>query len=313
MSEPTPALHASAHNLKIHELEAFRAVMLRGTATDAAVLLHTSQPVVSKLLARFQRHIGIKLFELRKSRLVPTPEARVLFNTIERTYAGLEHIAQTIAELRGGHTGRLIVGSLPSFGMGPLASIAAQFLKEEPGIQVSVETVNSSLIRHSVVSGKADLGIALKSIDTAGVNVEPLIEVNTVCVMAKSHPLAAKRSINVRDLEGSPMILPSRDSASYIAIAQMFADEGVAPHLVAETSYAMTMCILAMQGAGAALVSPFAAMHLRRAGLVIKRFEPRLPIELMLLTALDSSPSRISAMFIERLKASMTPLRATWG
>lgn len=303
----------SAHNLKIHELEAFRAVMLRGTATEAAVLLHTSQPVVSKLIARFQRHIGIKLFELRKSRLVPTPEARVLFHTIERTYAGLEHVAHTIAELRGGHSGRLVVGSLPSFGMGPLADIAARFLKDEPGIRISVETVNSSLIRHSVVSGKADLGVALKSIDTAGVNAEPLVEVNTVCVMDRAHPLAGKRSINVRDLEGVPMILPSRDSASHTAIAQMFADEGITPHLSAETSYAMTMCLLAMQGAGAALVSPFAGMHLRRSGLVIKRFEPSLPIELMLLTALDSSPSRISSMFIERLKAAMPALRQQWG
>jgi DNA-binding transcriptional LysR family regulator len=131
--------------------------------------------------------------------------------------------------------------------------------------------------------------------------------------MDRTHPLAGKRSINVRDLEGVPMILPSRDSASHTAIAQMFADEGITPHLSAETSYAMTMCLLAMQGAGAALVSPFAAMHLRRSGLAIKRFEPSLPIELMLLTALDSSPSRISSMFIERLKAAMPALRQQWG
>jgi DNA-binding transcriptional LysR family regulator len=299
--------------LKIHEVEAFRAVMIRGTATDAAVLMHTSQPVISKLIARFQRHIGIKLFELHKSRLVPTPEARILFNTIERTYVGMEHIAQTIAELRGGHSGKLIVGSQPSFGMGPLASIATAFLKERPGIQIQIETVTSGLIRHSVISGKADMGIAERSIDVTGVNAEPLIQVNTVCVMNKDHSLAGKRAIKAKDLEGVAMILPSRDSASLASISGMFAQEQVQPEVVVETGYGMNMCVLALQGAGVALVSPFAALPLRRAGLVVKRFEPNLPIELMLMTAADAPPSRIAAMFIERLHDAMAPLRETWG
>jgi len=305
--------HTHGGNLRIHEVEAFRAVMIRGTATEAAVLLHTSQPVISKLIARFQRHIGIKLFELRKSRLIPTPEARILFNTIERTYVGLDHVAQTIAELRGGHSGRLVVGSLPSFAMGPLANLVADFIAERPDMRVSIETVNSSLIRHSVVSGKVDLGVALKSIDTTGVHVDPLLEVNTVCVMSASHPLASKSVVNVKDLHDVPMILPSRDSASYAALAQMFAKAEVTPCPAVETSYAMMMCILALQGAGAALVSPLAAMHLRDAGLLIKRFEPRVVVELVLLTPTDASTSRIASAFVERLHQGMADLRAEWG
>lgn len=313
MNRPAPSEPVTTVTLKIHELEAFRAVMLRGTATEAAVLMHTTQPVISKLIARFQRTIGIQLFELRKSRLVPTPEAHILFKTIERTYVGLDHVAQAIAELQGGHSGRLIIGSLPSFGMGPLASITAEFLDAEPNLEVLIETVNSSLIRHSVVSGKVDLGIALKSVDTAGVRATPLVSVNTVCVMGKRHPLSAKREVSVGDLRDQPLILPSRDSASRAAIDEVFAKGGVTPRVIAETSYAMTMCLLAMQGNGAALVSPFAAMHLRKAGLVVKRFAPQIPIELLLLTALDTPPSRIAARFIDRMHRSLDRFEETWG
>lgn len=313
MTRPMSAQPLATSSLKIHELEAFRAVMLRGTATEAAVLMHTTQPVISKLIARFQRSIGIQLFELRKSRLVPTPEAHILFKTIERTYVGLDHVAQAIAELQGGHSGRLIIGSLPSFGMGPLASITAEFLNAEPNLEVLIETVNSSLIRHSVVSGKVDLGIALKSVDTAGVRAEPLVSVNTVCVMAKGNPLASKREIRVRDLDDAPLILPSRDSASRAAIDEVFAEAGIVPRVVAQTSYAMTMCLLAMQGNGVALVSPFAATHLRKAGLVVKRFAPEIPIDLLLLTPLDTSPSRIATSFIERMHRSLSSFEEVWG
>jgi DNA-binding transcriptional LysR family regulator len=308
----TAAMH-DAQLLKIHEVEAFRAVMIRGTATDAAVLMHTSQPVISKLIARFQRHIGITLFELHKGRLVPTPEARILFNTIERTYVGMEHIAQTIAELRGGHSGKLIVCSQPSFGMGALAGVAVAFLKEKPGIQIQIETMTSGLIRHNVISGKADLGIAERAIDVAGVNAVPLVQVNTVCVMHKDNPLAAKRAVRAKDLVGVPMILPSRESASHASVAGLLAQQGIEPQIVVETAYGMNMCVLALQGAGVALVSPFAAIPLLSAGLAVKRFEPDLPIELMLMTAIDTPPSRIVATFIERLHEAMTPLREKWG
>jgi len=295
----------SAQMLKIHEIEAFRAVMLRGTATEAAVLLHTSQPVISKLIARFQRIINIRLFELRKSRLVPTPEAHVLFKTIQRTYIGLDHVAQTISELQGGHSGRLAVGCLPSFGMGPLTEIAAAFLKKESGVQVSIETVNSSLIRHSVLSGKIDMGVIMPSIDTAGLEVEPLVTERLVCVMEKSNPLSSKRVIKIGDLRDQPMVFPSRDSATRAMLDALFTDHGFSPKIVAETTYGMTMCLLALQGAGAALISPFVAMPLKKAGLVIKKFEPQVPIELVLLTPGDSSTSRLAAKFIKFMKESL--------
>jgi DNA-binding transcriptional LysR family regulator len=50
------------------QIDAFRAVMITGTATGAAVLLHTTQPVISKQIAELQRRTRVKLFELRKSR-----------------------------------------------------------------------------------------------------------------------------------------------------------------------------------------------------------------------------------------------------
>ncbi|ETF01416.1 hypothetical protein W822_18530 [Advenella kashmirensis W13003] len=307
MNQTMPPSVFSAQMLKIHEVEAFRAVMLRGTVTEAAVMLHTSQPVVSKLLARFQRIINIRLFELRKSRLVPTQEAYILFKTIQRTYIGLDHVAQTISELQGGHRGRLSIGCLPSFGMGPLTSITADFLKLEPEVQISIETVNSSLIRHSVLSGKIDMGIIVPSIDMSGMEVEPLVSDHLVCVMDKSNPLSSRRKIHIDDLRNQPMVFPSRESATRAMMDQIFLEQDFAPTISAETSYGMTMCLLALQGAGAALVSPHVAMPLKRAGLIVKKFEPQVQIELVLLTALDHPRSRLANTFIDFMKQALVP------
>jgi DNA-binding transcriptional LysR family regulator len=287
------------------QIEAFRAVMVSGTATGAAVLLHTSQPVVSKLISRLQTSTGLKLFELRKGRLVPTPEARILFRTVERSYVGLEHIDHTIAELRGATAGRIRIGTLPSFGAGVLPKVVNAFLQTRPNVQVAIETVNSSLIRDSVVSGKLDLGITLKAIDTAGVHATPLVATSAVCVMPRGHRLAGKRVVKVQDLQDEALVMPSRDDPMRVSIESLFANHEVAPRIVAETTYAVTICMLALHGVGVALVTPLITPEFVKVGLVAKPFEPRLPIELLLLRPIDASLSRIAEQFLAELKNSL--------
>lgn len=302
------AMHANPLALNHRYIEAFRAVMIRGTATEAAVLLHTTQPVISKLIARFQLVSGIKLFELRKSRLVPTPEARILFNTIERSYIGLEQIGQTIAELRGAHSGRIQIGCLPSLGMGLLPKIVKEFMADYPTIQIGVETVDSTIVKNSVASGRLDLGIALRQTDTAGTNAEPLINVGAVCVMSVDHHLASKKTIYARDLDGQNFIASARNDSMRTVIDQAFLKDRVRPITVAETTYAITACMMAIEGIGVAVISPLVVPPLLRAGLVARPFLPRVPVELVLMTPLDQPSSRITQAFIGQLKVSCSRL-----
>jgi DNA-binding transcriptional LysR family regulator len=308
MKPEPPAFQPSPFALNHRYIEVFRAVMMRGTATEAAAMLHTSQPVISKLLARFQAVSGLQLFELRKSRLVPTPEARILFNVIERSYIGLEQIAQTLAELRGLHSGRIQVGSLPSMGMGLLPEITRDFMKEYPTIQVSIETVDSTLVRNGVALGRLDVGIAMRQVDTAGTEVEPLLSIGAVCVMAPSHHLARKKSIQAKDLDGQAYIATGRNDSTRVEIEHIFEKAGVKPLVVAETTYAITTCMLAMQGVGIGIVSPLVVTPLLKAGLVALPFKPEVPVDLVLLTPLNQPPSRITQAFIQQVKQACANL-----
>ncbi len=61
----------------------FRAVMRTGSVTQAAALLHTSQPTVSRELAALARELDLPLFERRRGRLFPTAEALAWFVEVE--------------------------------------------------------------------------------------------------------------------------------------------------------------------------------------------------------------------------------------
>ena len=58
--------------MKFRQIEAFRFIMLRGTTAAAAAEMHISQPAVSRLLADLEDHLGFRLFERKKGRLLPT-------------------------------------------------------------------------------------------------------------------------------------------------------------------------------------------------------------------------------------------------
>ena len=81
-------------------------VMETGSVTQAGKLLYISQPAVSRLIADLEEHVNFQLFDRRKKRLIPTVEAKLLYDEVEKAFIGLSSIedtAQSILELKRGH------------------------------------------------------------------------------------------------------------------------------------------------------------------------------------------------------------------
>lgn len=74
--------------VNLRHIEIFHAVMTTGNLTEAAQMLHTSQPTVSRELARFEKVLGLKLFERTRGRLHPTVQGLRLFEEVQRSGTG---------------------------------------------------------------------------------------------------------------------------------------------------------------------------------------------------------------------------------
>src|SRR5690606_32731373 len=86
--------------ITLRHLESFRAIIVCKTVTNAAEMLHVSQPVVTRLIADLEERIGIQLFERRKGRLHPTPEAMLLYEDVHRSLSSIERITNAASEIR---------------------------------------------------------------------------------------------------------------------------------------------------------------------------------------------------------------------
>jgi DNA-binding transcriptional LysR family regulator len=290
--------------INFRQLEAFRAVMLTKTATEAATLLHTSQPAISRLIRDLERSSKLKLFELRRRRLVATPEALALYREIERSYSGLDRVNQTIASLRDSGVGRLAIGTLPSLNMSVMPRAIRAFLRTHAGVRVSLSD-RSDLVRDGVASGRLDIGFCAEEFDKSGVECQAVATAREVCVMEAGHKLSRQRTVRAADLAGVPLIMINRTDLARRRIDQQLEAAGIPSQPVIETNAGATVCSLALEGVGVGLVNALIASDFMPRGLVVKPFEPAISFDIFVLHPLHSPPSQLARKFAACVRAEL--------
>ena len=78
--------------MKLKHIEVFNAVMLTGSVSAAARLLHVTQPAITQTLQHAELQLGYALFTRQRNRLVATHEAQTLYPEIQRLMSQLEAV-----------------------------------------------------------------------------------------------------------------------------------------------------------------------------------------------------------------------------
>ena len=80
----------------------FEAVARTGSFTSAAAELNVTQPAVSRMLGRFEEHLGVRLFERRASGVKLTDEGQLLYGPIATAFGRIEAGLSEIERRRSG-------------------------------------------------------------------------------------------------------------------------------------------------------------------------------------------------------------------
>lgn len=167
--------------MNLRQLEAFRAVMLSGSVTQAAASLHISQPAVSKLVADLEHQVGFRLFVRSKGvALTITPEADIFFHEVERSFAGIAVLKRAAADIRNTSTGMLRIAALPALAVSFLPAVIAVFRKRHPGVSIQLQTRSSSTVRQWIANQQFDVGLATPAREVAGIGARRHVEAAAV-------------------------------------------------------------------------------------------------------------------------------------
>ncbi len=292
-------------SLSFRQVEAFRAVMIAGTTTGAAEILFISQPAVSRLLADFEEAVQVPLFERHKKRLLPTPEAMILFEEVEKSFVGIEKLARTAEELRSFHRGTLRIVSMPALAQGFMPRVVHDFMRDHKGVAVTLQVRSSQQVADWISTQHFDIGISAISVSDPAIEVQPLSESQLVCILPPGHPLAERDCIRPQDLQDEMFVSLGTEQSVRYKVDEVFEQARVSRQLMFDTQVSHVACSFVLAGTGVSLVDPMTALQFVPQGLVAKRFEPGISFRYNIIYPATRSRSRLAVEFTELLRREL--------
>lgn len=283
-------------------IEIFRALMLSGGVSEAARSLHTSQPTLSRELARLEFLLGYALFDRVKGRLKPTQAALGLFEEVQRSYAGLDRIVQRARALGQGHETALELLSLPALTQALLPGACRRWQDLAPEGRMSITPQESPLLEEWLSEQRYDLGLSEQAQSPPGTRSALLFEADEVCVLPDGHPLLRQSSLGLEDLRGQPFISLAGQDPYRQQLDALCDAAGIARRLQLETHSAAAICECVRQGLGLSILNPMTALRFSGQGLQLRRLRVSVPYRVYLVRPLLRSRHALLESFIAALE-----------
>lgn len=122
----------------------FEAAARSGSFTRAAAELNVTQPAVSRMLSRFEGHLGLRLFERGRQGAVLTPEGETLYRRVAAGFRSIETGLREVEQLRAGkETVAISVSS--AFTTHWLMPRMDRFQRRFPGVDLRFQMIAGSL------------------------------------------------------------------------------------------------------------------------------------------------------------------------
>ncbi|RVT93489.1 LysR substrate-binding domain-containing protein [Sphingomonas crocodyli] len=279
----------------LRQVEAFQAVVERGSVVKASEQLHITQSAMSKLISNLEADTGLQLFDRSTGRLVPTADAMRLYEEVGRIFAGVSQVGYAIDTIRREEQGRLAIGCMPAFSGSFIPRATLRFLEERPNVYCSVHSLVSPWVIDWVVTKKLDIGLVNHLIDNPFVVREPFMEHPLVCVMPIGHPLSSREVVRPEDLRDVAFVTFSEPDVGRL-VREMLDAHDVRPNILLVSNVASTLCEFVAGGLGVSLVHPLALSGLEHR-VTVRRFEPAISLHYQLCYSADNRNAELVRRF----------------
>ncbi|MEJ8850060.1 LysR family transcriptional regulator [Variovorax rhizosphaerae] len=294
--------------MNLRQIEVFRAVMTTGSTTNAAKLLHVSQPGVSRLIRHLEIQLGVTLFERRNARLIPTPEAHTLQAEVDKVYRGVLHVQNVATHLRFGDHATLRVLSSANTALQLVPFATAKLLERFNHSKVFFESLPTREIVQTLVAEEADVAISSAPLEHPVLEVREIGRWTLQCVVPKGHVLLEKKKFDLATALRQRLVVYSPEAPQSRVIDGWMEKFGIARQVVVEVRSGYAACAMAASGAGVAFVDDLSARAHRSENLSLIEIPhaPRFPIYSV--TNVNRPPSQLGQTFLELVAGELASL-----
>lgn len=293
--------------MDIRVLRYFLAVVKEGSITAAANALFLTQPTLSRQLKELEDELGQKLFHRSNQRISLTEEGILLRKRAEEI---LDLVHKTKAEflsLEESIAGDIHIGCGETEVIRYIAHIAKDIQAHYPNISFHFYSGNAEYVMEKLDTGLIDFGIVIEPVDVSKYYYLNMPSKDTWgLLMRKDSPLASRKSIEVTDLEGLPLICSRQlltESSSKNDVINWFGEMAQKMNITATYNLIFNAAILVREGVGYAVTLDKLANTSEESELCFRPFSPKLESGLTIIWKKDQIFSKISHLFLDKVRA----------
>lgn len=278
-----------------------------GSFTKAAARRRVSQPALSNSMAHLEQTLGVRVLDRGRGGAALTEYGRLLVVHAQALAALLARANDDVQLKKQGLEGRLSVGASPLACVELVPNAVAHLLRKSPDIQIEIHERPDDQLMEGLRAGQFDIVVnpGGPHSDPPDVVRELLMHDVSVVMVHKRHPLARRRTVSLKDLQGVHWVLPNPGTAMWRHIEALFAAENVPwPANYVSTNSILALRSLVMRTNSVTITSPnlikleLAARQLASIPLQKSRFSR----EIVVRTRRDQGLSPLAQRFVSALR-----------
>lgn len=199
--------------MELRTLRHFLAVAREENMTEAANVLHVTQPTLSRQIADLERELGVELFERTNRSCVLTSDGMRLRQRAEEIISLVEQTEGELADRELGIAGNIRIGAGETRAMQVVLGAFAYVRRDYPGVTCELYTGNADAVEERLERGLLDFALVIEPVNLEKYEWICMPDANRVgLAVSADGPWGTLEVATAADVAKMPLLVSSRTS-----------------------------------------------------------------------------------------------------
>lgn len=199
--------------MELRTLRYFLAVAREENMTEAANVLHVTQPTLSRQIGDLEHELGVELFERTNRSCVLTSDGMRLRQRAEEIISLVEQTEGELADRELGIAGNIRIGAGETRAMQVVLGAFADVRRDYPGVTCELYTGNADAVKERLERGLLDFALVIEPVNLEKYEWIRMPNANRVgLAVSADGPWGALEVATPADVGKMPLLISSRTS-----------------------------------------------------------------------------------------------------
>lgn len=288
--------------MDIREMKYIDMIAQTRSLTQAASLLHISQPALHKALHKVENELGTTLFYRKGHESLPTDTGLIVLEYANRILSTLDEMREKILETQNLKSGSVTIGFPSVVGTLYLPQILINFQKKYPEITLKTIEAGANELCSLVENGSLDMAVVVRPVASQALSEIPLLQDQVVVGVNKDHPWANRNHVTIQDFETVSFNTFEPSFSVHTQLMELFKSNNVTPHIDFCGGSSEFLCQITTLSNGILVLPKPIIASICKEQMALIPFKPAFPWELSLAFRKNSYLSIGAKVLIQHLQ-----------